>query len=330
MLPNETLVCLSVIIPIYNTKEYLKKCVTSILNQQVQSMEILLVDDGSTDGSGELCDQLVLLDNRIRVIHKPNGGVNTARNAGLEAASGKYITMIDSDDYLKTDTFQPALRFIENNDVDLVQFPEIYVSQGKETFRDTYPRSLQILTTPRDMIAALLNPSGLFPGGLGGKIYKQSIWQNLRLREDMQFCEDAYIFPKIMEHCHAIALIGEGGYCYVMRDGSATHSVFTPKKRLDCFRLKSIFYETALKYRIYTGFWWNEACFSAIDAWAHWGPCEELEKFLFFLQETKTGTNHISTSKKLAKTAWIFTPLVVAKVNRFRVLIKNKLNNWKH
>ena len=312
-------IVLSVIVPIYNVRNYLSKCVKSILDQSIDSMEVILVDDGSTDGSGEICDEWAARDDRIVVIHKPNGGVNTARNAGLAAASGEYITMVDADDYIKLETFTFAIDFIENNKVDIVQYPEFFIENGKERLRDCYPEQPQILTCHRDMISALLNPAGLFPGGLGGKIYKRDIWQGLRLREDMQFCEDAYIFPMIMEKCHAVAMITSGGYCYVMRDGSATHSAFTPKKRLDCFRLKNIFFEAALKYDAFSGYWWNEACFAAIDAWTYWGPTNEIKAFLIKLQNTKHTVENVRTKKKLVRTAKLFSPMSVAIINRLRV-----------
>ena len=309
---------LSVIIPVYNVKDYLTTCIDSILSQNIESMEVILVDDGSTDGSGDICDRLSLSDERVNVIHKPNGGVNTARNAGLDVAKGRYITMIDGDDYLKPNTLRPALEYMGKNDVDFVQYPEIIVYKGAERLRDRFPQKNLVLTRPADMIKALISPEQLFPGGLWGKIYQRRIWEDTRLREDMQFCEDAYIFPMIMEKCHAVAMITSGGYCYVMRDGSATHSAFTPKKRLDCFRLKSIFFEAALKYDSYSGYWWNEACFAAIEAWTYWGPSDEIKEFLIKLQDTKHKVEKVRTNKKLVRTAKLFSPMSVAIINRLR------------
>lgn len=320
--------CLSVIIPVFNVKDYLTTCVNSILSQNVESMEVILVDDGSTDGSGDICDKFALSDKRVKVIHKPNGGVNTARNVGLDAALGEYITMVDGDDYLKPGTLGPATHYIKNNLVDLIQYPEIFVQNGKETLRNRYPQQTQVLINTREMISALLDPNELFPGELWGKIYKRYLWEDLRLREDMQFCEDAYIFPNIMSRCKAIAQIIDGGYCYVIRNGSATHSDFTPKKRLDCFRFKAVFYETALKYHVHTGFWWNESCFSAIDAWTYWGESEEIKYFLTQLQKTKRDVTKVPTKKKLVKAARIFSPLSIAKINRVRAQIMEMFHRF--
>lgn len=96
---------LSVIVPVYNVEKYLQECVDSILAQDVEDMEVILVDDGATDGSGKICNEYAEKDKRVTVIHKENGGVSTARNAGLDIARGKYITFVDSDDYLLPNTF---------------------------------------------------------------------------------------------------------------------------------------------------------------------------------------------------------------------------------
>ena len=97
---------ISVIVPAYNVKSYLKRCTNSIINQTYQDLEIILVDDGSTDGTGILCDQIAQEDSRIVVIHKENGGLSDARNAGLDICAGDFISFIDSDDYIEPDMYE--------------------------------------------------------------------------------------------------------------------------------------------------------------------------------------------------------------------------------
>ncbi|MDV4357675.1 glycosyltransferase, partial [Enterococcus faecium] len=94
---------ISIIVPVYNVEKYLKKCVDSILGQTFTDFELLLIDDGSTDNSGSICDELAKTDNRIKVIHKENGGLSDARNIGIEVAKGDFIGFIDSDDYIDED-----------------------------------------------------------------------------------------------------------------------------------------------------------------------------------------------------------------------------------
>lgn len=111
---------ISIIIPVFNTENYLHRCVDSILSQTYQDFEILLIDDGSTDRSGEICDQYAKLDNRIRVYHKENGGVSSARNWGLKNASGYWITFIDADDWIDKETLKQCLEAPSN--VELIRF----------------------------------------------------------------------------------------------------------------------------------------------------------------------------------------------------------------
>ena len=110
---------ITVIVPVYNVKDYLQQCVESICGQTYQNLEILLVDDGSTDGSGKICDELAKKDTRIKVIHKPNGGLSDARNAGLDVATGDYIGYVDSDDYIEPDMFEILLTNIEEHQADI-------------------------------------------------------------------------------------------------------------------------------------------------------------------------------------------------------------------
>lgn len=118
MLNSKTLI--SIIVPVYNVEEYLERCVNSLVNQDYKNIEILLVDDGSTDSSGKLCDALAEKDNRITVFHKPNGGLSDARNYGLKRAKGEYAFFIDSDDYIVENACSYMLNDAEKNNADLV------------------------------------------------------------------------------------------------------------------------------------------------------------------------------------------------------------------
>lgn len=120
---------ISVIVPVYNVKNYLKKCVDSILSQTYSVLQVILVDDGSTDGSGELCDLLAKCDKRIQVVHKSNGGLSDARNAGIEIAEGKYFSFIDSDDYIEPDMVESLYKLAKSTDC------QITISNMKRFFR---------------------------------------------------------------------------------------------------------------------------------------------------------------------------------------------------
>ena len=122
----------TVVIPVYNTKRYLEECVLSVTGQTYPDIEILLVDDGSTDGSSELCDELAKTDGRIRVIHKENGGAATARNLGIDEAAGEYIMFLDSDDWLDADAVEVLARNADENKTDVLRFSYVREFEGKK------------------------------------------------------------------------------------------------------------------------------------------------------------------------------------------------------
>ena len=126
---------ISVIVPIYNVENYLRRCVDSILKSTYENLEIILVDDGSTDECPTICDDYAKKDPRIKVIHKKNGGLSDARNKGLDIATGEYISFIDSDDYIESSMFQRIFEAISTKDVDLVFIREKSVNvEGKTIY----------------------------------------------------------------------------------------------------------------------------------------------------------------------------------------------------
>lgn len=113
---------ISVIVPVYNVESYVAECIESIQNQTYMNLEIILVDDGSKDMSGDICDQYAAYDERIKVIHQENGGLSAARNTGIEAANGDYISFVDSDDYIGLTLFEDMLQLLKEYDLDIIEF----------------------------------------------------------------------------------------------------------------------------------------------------------------------------------------------------------------
>lgn len=111
---------LTIVVPVYNVKEYLQRCIDSILTQSFTDFELLLVDDGSTDGSGEMCDEILKTDSRIKVVHKQNGGLSSARNTGIELGSGEYFTFVDSDDWIEPQMYEKMMETAEKHNADIV------------------------------------------------------------------------------------------------------------------------------------------------------------------------------------------------------------------
>lgn len=183
----------TVVIPVYNTKEYLEKCVSSIIEQTYQNIEVLLVDDGSTDGSSDLCDVLAEKDKRVRVIHKINGGAATARNLGIDEAEGKYIMFVDSDDWLDTDAVKTLVEHADKNDLDVIRFNYVREFEGKQLVkRNTFLEERvysgdECLKVCRQILGLtgneLAHPESMnFLASSGFNMYRKSILQNTGAR----------------------------------------------------------------------------------------------------------------------------------------------------
>ena len=140
---------LSIIVPVYNVEAYLDRCVKSVLFQLYRDIEVILIDDGSTDESSSLCDKWAQEDFRVIAIHKENGGVSSARNAGLEVAKGEFLTFVDPDDFIALDTYASNMAYLlEHHDVDILQYPYCNYFDADD-IRDYHKPSSALLITPK-------------------------------------------------------------------------------------------------------------------------------------------------------------------------------------
>lgn len=218
---------LSIIVPIYNIQNYLPRCVQSLLDQEYDDMEIILVDDGSTDSSGKICDQFAVLDKRIRVIHKQNGGLSSARNAGLDEVHGKYILFIDGDDYLVPNALNSLTLIAKSDDFDFIQFhyAETDGSWHPETSQAANPR---ICTEVHEMFRYLYEHGGVAASSCT-KLYSSQLFENLRFKEGIAN-EDEQLINKLLPNCHKVIYTDLVLYGYFMRNGSIIHSDFNRHK----------------------------------------------------------------------------------------------------
>ena len=205
---------ISVIMPVYKTEEsHLRKAIESVINQSYRKLEIVLVDDGSPDQCGAICDAYAGTDNRIRVIHKKNGGVSSARNCGLETVTGDYIFFVDSDDTLKGNAIEVLFAIVQKTNADIVICSCKHVKE-KNDDNAIYDGAYQCLKTV-ESAEAIKNLSynihvfdELEPTAVWGKLYKKSAVQNLRFNEKMNVGED-FVFnyfaickAKVVTYCN--------------------------------------------------------------------------------------------------------------------------------
>ena len=218
---------ISIIVPVYNVRDYLERCIKSITAQTYKNIEIILVDDGSTDGSEQLCDELAAQDNRIVVVHKKNGGAADARNVGLDIASGELIAFVDSDDYIEATMYETLYRYLQY-DVDMVscgmKLKELngnihIVNAPSETITYSGEQALSNMLDIKHQIVGC---------AVCNKLYRIENFDQLRFRKGI-IGEDIEILYQLYADCNKMVCIPDALYWYDKREGSVTTCVFSSK-----------------------------------------------------------------------------------------------------
>ncbi len=226
---NANLPLISIIVPVYNVEKYLSKCIDSILAQTYKNTEIILVDDGAKDKSGEICDEYAKKDSRIRVIHKKNGGLSDARNCGLEAARGELVGFIDSDDYIDSDMYEVLYNAMEKYgaqmsmcDVyDVYDGQEIPVQDNIRDFATDAEEAMKIVMDGQINYAYAVN-----------KLYKKELFSDIKYPVG-KIIEDAFVILFLLEKTQKVAFSTARKYYYYHRENSIVSNAFS-KKHYDC------------------------------------------------------------------------------------------------
>lgn len=219
----------SVVVPVYNVEAYLPACVDSILAQTFTNMEVILVDDGSTDGCAALCDEYAHRDNRVRTIHRANGGLSAARNTGIEVAAGEYITFIDSDDAVAPDMIEYLLALIKEYDADMSVCQRWYIDEDGNTL--PMPAKRDVATHVVRGNAACMRAfftHGHIDTVAWAKLYRRAQFRTIRYPEG-KYNEDVFTTYRVVAECNAIAVGAERKYLYRQRRQSITKSSFNAK-----------------------------------------------------------------------------------------------------
>lgn len=224
---------ITVIVPVYNVQRYLDRCVTSIIKQKYSDLEIILVDDGSTDLSGEMCDEYAKKYSRIRVIHKANGGLSSARNAGIEQAKGEFISFIDSDDWIGEEYFSYLSALIQENDADIAECDFKYIDDDNKLYNSPHDNGECIVYTTEQAIRSLLLGNNIVTSAWG-KLYKCRLFEKLRYPEGKIY-EDIPVTYEAILQSKRIAFGCRAHYYYYLRRDSISNSAFSPK-RMDAMR----------------------------------------------------------------------------------------------
>jgi glycosyltransferase involved in cell wall biosynthesis len=214
---------ISIIVPVYNVERYLSKCIESILAQTFKDFELILVDDGSPDKCPELCDSYAQRDRRIRVIHKANGGLSDARNAGVKEAKGEYIGFVDSDDYIMPEMYQKLYELITVNKADMAAC-DVYNCYGNKKVPQTLVES-EIICNGKEAFRHMLEGHGTINIWVCCKLYKSSIINQVAFIYGKRY-EDVFFMVDSIPYIKKVAATTKPLYCYVHREDSITGECF--------------------------------------------------------------------------------------------------------
>lgn len=218
---------ITVIVPIYNVENYLRRCVESILAQTYEKLEIILVDDGSTDSSSQICDEYARKDLRIKVIHKENGGSADARNIGVEIATGVFIGFVDSDDYILPEMYETLYNACKYYDVPLAMCGRKVISEIDGTVKSRFGIDKSRLLEAEEAIASLLTDD-ICDSASWDKLYRRDMFSDIRYPVGILY-DDLNVTARLFHCAGKVCHVGTELYVYVKRKGSITDAPFHNK-----------------------------------------------------------------------------------------------------
>ena len=216
---------ISVIIPVYNVEQYLRRCLESVRSQKYENLEIILVDDGSTDQCGQICDEYAQKDERIKVFHTTNNGLSAARNLGLRQSSGEYIGFVDSDDWIETDMYDLLIHKSVETNADICICGYGYEQSASTKIVKLQENTFTKAEALRELIAENIDYH------VWNKLYRKALFNTIRFPDGKNF-EDIAIMWKLLSESDTIAVIDSYKYHYRMRDNSITQT-YTARNLLD-------------------------------------------------------------------------------------------------
>ena len=235
---------ISIIVPIYKVENYLKRCIDSILNQTYTNLEIILVDDGSPDNCGIICDEYAKQDCRVKVIHKKNGGLSDARNCGIKVSTGEYLIFVDSDDYILKNMCETLLKNALENNADIVScnFKEVYLNGQEKINKQSQNQQISIVSNA-EAIYRYFVKNDLDMNVVWNKIYKKSLLENIKYPSGNFVGEDYAIQVQVLPKAKKVCVVPGAGHHYVqvadsMCRGGYNENYITAFRNYECARRK--------------------------------------------------------------------------------------------
>lgn len=236
---------ISVVIPAYNAENTIERCVKSVLNQSYENLEVIVVNDGSSDSTETICEKMASCDSRLKVITIKNGGVSHARNIGIDNANGDFITFVDSDDYIDKEMYKNLMDLFDTN-VDIVHCSYKNVDESGNILSVVGSKNKQIKMNHDEGMECLL-AGKYFAGGLWNKIYRAKLFSNVRLKENIKFNEDVLANYYLFDNANNTVYSDEPFYNYVACDNSSTHSANALISRKQGYEVAKTMLQESLK-----------------------------------------------------------------------------------
>lgn len=319
---------ISVIVPVYNVEKYLARCVDSIIAQTYSNLEIILVDDGATDRSGLICDEYAQKDSRIRVIHKENGGLSDARNAGIEASNGQYLCFIDSDDFVDAEILEILYRLILDNEADISVCGIRNCYDSGKVLQCNEIKQLQFSGT--EALRNILEGKDLF-GSICNKLIRIDLCHEHRFLKGKTY-EDAFFIPELFLRAEKVAATTQPLYNYWHRSDSITTKPFS-RKNMDVVDAYDYTYKVVCdrkpelrdvaEFRIY----W--AYFVVLDKMLETGKYKELPQFAQVHRFLKKNWINIVRCKYFQNTRRLAAVALGIHLQLYRMLSMLQANRYK-
>ena len=239
---------ISIIVPIYNVEKYLRKCIESIILQNFRALQIILVDDGSPDNCGKICDEYAQQDSRIVVIHQKNQGVSAARNAGLACAEGEYIGFVDPDDWVAPEMYEGMLDVILREQADMVICGYDYYDEcGKIDEKRKYQIRSDEIITQKEVMERFSDMPPSIRHGVVNKLFKRDVLCNQKFKIGLHSSEDVLFLNEYVQKIQTAAIVHQPYYKNLVRQGSATHGGLNIESLADSFEAHDQMYQDIIR-----------------------------------------------------------------------------------
>ena len=316
---------ITVVVPVYNVEKYLSRCLESIINQSYQNLQIVLVDDGSQDSSGRICDEYESRDRRIQVIHQPNSGLAGARNAGLAVAKGEYIGFVDSDDRISIDMFETLFEEIKKYDCD-ISICGRYLETEDGNIIPFFDLTESIVMNNHDAIRKFL-VSDHIDSAVWDKLYKINLFDEIEFPKCRYVSEDVPVIYKVLCRAQKIVHCGKPLYYYLVRSGSTSHSKYTDKSMGLYHYFKEVRDEVSVRYpdlKEESNFYYLKSLLYLFYLIQEGCPDNKVEKMI--RNEIKTNLSAICKNRYLKKSYKIFAFAAMFYIEKIAIGVSNKLN----